>query len=80
MMLRVLGDTRAERLPLPGAAPWRKGKGAPDWRALLKSVREGAVYIMPNASLYISRTASSSAMSSLSRLRRAITLRMTLVS
>ena len=35
---------------------------------------------MPSASLYISNTASSSAMSSLSRLRSEMTLRMTLVS
>ncbi len=35
---------------------------------------------IPNASLYISKTASSSAKSSLSRFRSAITLRITLVS
>ncbi len=35
---------------------------------------------MPNASLYISNTASSSAMSSLSRLRKAMTLRKIFVS
>ena len=62
-------------------AQTRPGSSAGFW--LATSFRNSAkfwIYCIPKASLYISKTASSSAMSSGSRLRRAITLRITLVS
>ena len=46
----------------------------------LQAARAERPHCMPSASLYMSRTASSSAMSSGSRLRNAMTLRITLVS
>ena len=88
-MMRCRGlRSQSTRPRLVGHAPGAAAVVARHLSALIagRTVRAVAVQggiwhqSIPSASLYISSTASSSAMSSLSRLRRAITLRITLTS
>ncbi len=70
--LKYANIKNTKKPPAEAEGHWDRSHGSGD--------PDQTVDHIPNASLYISSTASSSAMSSLSRLRSAITLRMTLVS